>query len=259
MAKEKAKESGKGRVKFVTHVLRVCFNHIDKPNMSKFGKGLYEITGLNPKTKLDDLKPMKQAVLSAARQLWPEITYKELKTPFRDGDTKNEERKAKGQEKYPCYVDNIFFKATNKNKPGVIGVGKDGKPVDLPEGTSVYGGCYCRLSLVVKAYEMEKPVEKEDKNGKITTVNKLIKGVTFYIQNVQFIKDGEPFGGGASDPEDDFEGTVDVKELDLGAVDEDEDFEDKTAKSSNGKNGKKKEADDDDEVEDEDEGDDAII
>jgi len=84
---------------------------------------------------------------------------------FRDGDEKSD------LEGYPG---NIFVTASNKNKPQVI----DQRKNHLTSEEAFYAGCYARASVIAFAYD-----------------NKGNKGVSFSLQNLQKVGDGESFTG----------------------------------------------------------------
>lgn len=94
------------------------------------------------------------------KEKWP----KNYKTPFRDGEERSDT---------PGYENCIFVTMSNKNPPGVVN--QQRQPV-LNE-RDIYAGCYCRAEVIAFAY---------DKAGN--------RGVSFSLQNIQKVKDGEPFG-----------------------------------------------------------------
>lgn len=111
---------------------------------------------------------------------------------FKDGNEK--------AEKYPDYKEHIYISAKTKARPQVVG--PDLK--NLEDG-DLYAGCWVRASLTPFAY---------DQKGN--------RGVSFWLGNVQKIKDGEAFGGGRSNPEDDFE-VLESQVEDAGSTDSEED------------------------------------
>lgn len=124
-----------------------------------------------------DLSALKAAAQQAVIDKWgadPKKWPANLKSPFRDqGDMEYE-----GYEK-GC----IFVRATSKQKPGVVGL--DAKTPLEP--ADFYPGCYARATVNAFAYEA-----------------KGNKGVSFGLQNVQKLEDGDPLGG-RSRPDQDFE------------------------------------------------------
>lgn len=127
--------------------------------------------------KKTDLKELKRAAVNAAiekfgpREKWP----KKFKLPFRDGDEERADT--------PGYENSIFVTATSKQRPGVVD--KQLNPIISED--DFYAGCYARATLIAFAY---------DQAGN--------RGVSFSLQNIQKIEDGERFGG-RRNAEDEFE------------------------------------------------------
>ena len=99
------------------------------------------------------------------------------KQPIRDGAEKDQLDGYDG--------DVVFISARNHNRPGVVNrdltplVAADGKP---------YAGCY--VNATVECYGYTHP-----KSG---------PGITWSLRNVQFVKDGEPFGAKVTPAEREF-------------------------------------------------------
>jgi len=218
--KAKKEERGRSGV-VVTPVVRCSYPYVDKPDTgNEYSSGKYKITGLLEKTKEDELKPLKQACLVAARQIWPKIKFNDLEHPFRDGDESEAE----------VNHGNVYFSAKSSRKPGIVGPDKEA----LPDGVEVYGGCYVRFSVTAFTYTRpaEILIEKEGKRIKKKTT---LKGVSFALNNVQFVKDGERLGGGTT-AEEDFD---EIEPAEFEETEEDENFEE----------GEEVEAEDEDEEE----------
>ena len=121
--------------------------------------------------KKDDpcLKELKRAAryaleekFGADKDRWP----KGLKTPFKDGDDKPE---------YPGFAGTTYVKAANKNRqPELV----DRRGQLITKETEFYSGCIARAEVIAFAYD-----------------TKTNKGVSFSLQNVQKIRDGEPLSG----------------------------------------------------------------
>ena len=120
-----------------------------------------------------DLKVLREAAELAIRNKWAGNRPKNLRSPFRKG----QERDSDG---YPD--DCIFIGARSKDRPGVC-VGPNREPCTDPG--EVYGGCYVKLSVTAFAYD--------------TAGN---RGVSFALNNVWKIRDGEHFGNWKSADED---------------------------------------------------------
>lgn len=122
-----------------------------------------------------DLSALKAAAKAAMEEKWPDAAKrpKNLRSPFRDGDEKEEWEGFPGQ---------IYISARSNSKPGVV----DANVQPIIEPSEIYGGCYVRATLNAFAYD--------------TAGN---KGVAFGLGNVQKLADGPAFDG-RTRAEDDF-------------------------------------------------------
>ena len=121
-----------------------------------------------------DISELKKIAKAAAVEKWGDKIPKNLRTPFRDGDTE--------KEGIDGYENTIFISASSKMQPGIV----DHKTNPILDQGEFYGGCYARATLTAFAYDVA---------GN--------KGVSFGLQNVQKLNDGEPFSGRMK-AEDDF-------------------------------------------------------
>jgi len=91
-------------------------------------------------------------------------------------------------EKNPEYEGHYYLTVSNTTKPAIVDRDRD----PILDASEVYSGCYARVSLNAFAFNA---------GGS--------KGVSFGLQAVQKLGDGEPFGGGGVDVDvefgDDFE------------------------------------------------------
>lgn len=101
------------------------------------------------------------------------------KNTFRDGD----EDDSVDLEKSPEYAGHMFMTVSAKTQPGIV----DRQVQKIMDSSEVYSGCYARVSINAFPFN--------------TQGN---KGVSFGLNNVQKLADGEPLGGRAR-AEDDFE------------------------------------------------------
>lgn len=127
--------------------------------------------------KVVDITALKQAVANcltekfgADKAKWP----KNLRLPFRDGKEKDYDGYGEGV---------IFVGASSTMKPGLVD--SNVQPIITPN--EFYGGCYARATINPYYYDV-----------------KGNKGVAFGLQNIQKLRDGEPFSGRAK-AEDDFD------------------------------------------------------
>jgi hypothetical protein len=172
----------------LTPEFRVSYPAVFQPKSAAEGQELkYSISMIFPKVKdasgkwksVMDSAPaeMKAAVVAAIINKWGADKTKwpkGLKLPFRDGAEKDQDGYGEGV---------LFVNASSKNKPGVVDQGVK----DIIDPSKFYGGCYARAKLNAFAY---------DKAGN--------RGVAFGLNNVQLIRDGEPFGA-RSNPSNDFD------------------------------------------------------
>ena len=137
----------------------------------------FEITALFPAGS--DLSGLKALAKQAAMDKWGDklpamMKAGGLRSPFRDGSEKPDLEGYEG-----C----VFIKMTSKQKPGLV----DQNVQPIIDAGEFYGGCYARASVTCFAY---------DRMGN--------KGVSFGLQNIQKMRDGDAFSG-RSKPEDDFD------------------------------------------------------
>lgn len=154
---------------------RLSYPHLLERNTGgNYPSDKYETLLLIPKGV--DISELEAAATKAMTEMFDDEfdTIYDLKNPpLRDGDEKGGE-----------YSGHWILKAKSDNRPAVVGLNPK-VIIDSPE--EVYGGQWARLSLNVYAYK--KPGNK---------------GVAWGLKNVQIIGGGDPFGGGAGKPEDQF-------------------------------------------------------
>jgi hypothetical protein len=160
--------------RLITPTCRLSFPYLFRPAkpMTDGGEEKYQCELIFDEGQ--DLSALKAAANKAAGDKWGDNIPKNIRTPFRKGS----ERDSEG---YPD--DCTFIGARSKDKPGVVLGANREACVDQSE---VYGGCYVKVSVTAFAYD--------------TSGN---KGVSFALNNVWKIKDGEPFGNRRS-AEDEF-------------------------------------------------------
>ena len=162
----------------MTPKFRVSFPNVFRPQINKMNPGAepkYTLTMLFEKDA--DLSALKKAAGDAVIEKWGADKTKwpkNLRNPFRDQGDKEFEGYEPGA---------IFITATSKQRPGLV----DQKLQDIIEEKDFYPGCYARATVRAFTY---------DNNGN--------RGVSFGLQNIQKLADGEPLGG-RTRPSDDFE------------------------------------------------------
>lgn len=145
----------------------MSFPHVFKPHAAFEGQeAKFSLTMLF--TKNTDLSQLKRAAQTAIIEKWGADKTKwpkNLRMPFRDG---NEKQDLQG------YENTIYVTTSSKMKPGIV----DNQLNKIEDETVFYAGCYARATLIAFAY---------DKAGN--------KGVSFSLQNLQKLRDGESFSG----------------------------------------------------------------
>ena len=159
--------------KLTTPEFRASFPALFKAQSFNGGKEKFSVVMIFPKST--DLSALKAAAKAAAVAKWPTQLPTNLRSPFRDGADKGD---LDG-----FGPDTIFITATTLRKPGVV----DRQLNHIIDPQNLYAGCYCRATIAAFAY---------DQAGN--------KGVSFGLQNVQFLRDGDSLAGGIP-AEDDFD------------------------------------------------------
>jgi hypothetical protein len=171
----------KSETRLVTGEVRLSYCHLFEPYTSDPEKEpRYSVTILIPKSDKDTLSKINKAIEVAKEEGKPKWGGKvpaTLKLTLHDGDEEAD------LEKNPEYAGHMFMAMSSKTRPGVVD--RDVQPVLDP--TQVYSGCYARVSINAFPYS-----------------NSGNKGVSFGLNNVQFLRDGEPLGG-RTRAEDDFD------------------------------------------------------
>lgn len=173
--------------KVVTGEVRLSYCHLFEP-YSSFEKQepKYSVVILVPKTDKATIKAIQQAQQVALEN--GKATKFNGKIPpnwkntFRDGDAEGD------LEKNPEYEGHMFMTISNLSKPGIV----DTNVQPILDQTEVYSGCYARVSMNAFPFS--------------TQGN---KGVSFGLNHVQKLRDGDPLGN-VTKAENDF----DMVELD---------------------------------------------
>lgn len=179
----------------VTPMFRVSYPNVFKPRMNDLnGKEEYSVMAIFPKGA--DLSALKEAAANAmAKKFGPDKTKwpKQYRSPFRDQQDRAKEDEA-GNLVMPegLVAGAIYLNLRTNQKPAVV----DQNVQPILEEKDFYAGCYARAKIGAYAYD-----------------NKGNKGVSFGLQNIQKMKDGEPLGT-RTRPEDDFKPIEDLSNND---------------------------------------------
>ena len=168
-------------MKVVTNKVRASYLSWHNPREGLDGKMAYSVELLIPKTDVDGITKIKAAMKSALEKKFGDLSkVKGLKNPLKNGD----EQKQDGTPHSPEYHGHFYLRCKSSEKPGVIDI----KGKEIINSTDFVSGDYCRASIMASAY---------DSNG--------ARGVTFYLNNLQKVADGEALGGtGRTTAQDDF-------------------------------------------------------
>lgn len=166
--------TGKVRLSYV-HLFEAFANQPDQD--PKFSTVI-----LVPKTDTATIKKI-EAAQQVALQNGKDTKFKGSipkmwKNTFRDGDEEGD------LEKNPEFAGHMFMTVSNKTRPGVV----DQSLNPIIDSTELYSGAYARVSINAFPFN--------------TQGN---KGVSFGLNNVQKLADGEPLGGVSAKPEDEFD------------------------------------------------------
>lgn len=168
--------------KVVTGEVRLSYVHVFEPYAQDDSSDpKYSCVVLIPKSDKVTLKKIKAAQKAAAEagasRVFGGSIPKNLATTLHDGDEEAD------LERNPEYAGHYYMSISAKTKPGVVD--RDVNPI--LDSSEVYSGCYAKVSINAFAYNYK---------GK--------KGISFGLNHVQKLRDGD-FLGGRSRAEDDFD------------------------------------------------------
>lgn len=173
---------------FSSGVVRLAFIALDKPKKQPMKDQLkYEVTVLIPKDNVEELNKFKRAAVAAIKSKWGTDRTKwpanlqaiDMRTflsvsgkdgwPFRDGDFQVDQKSGKPYDGFPGHVS---IKISNERKVGVYNRDRS----EVFDFSEIYSGMYAQVIGVAYAW---------DKQGN--------RGVSFSLDGVRKVKDGEPF------------------------------------------------------------------
>lgn len=175
-----------------TGTVRLSYVHLFEPYaQNSDDEEKYSCVILIPKSDKKTLTAIDKAIKAAAEQgkhsKFDGKIPSNLVTTLHDGDEEGD------LEKNPEYEGHMFMSISSKTKPGLVD--RDVEPIT--DSTEIYSGAYARVSMNAFPYNYK---------GK--------KGVSFGLNHVQKVKDGD-YLGGRSRAEDDFEAIEDEGDEDL--------------------------------------------
>ncbi|MCK9988683.1 MAG: hypothetical protein AzoDbin1_05155 [Azoarcus sp.] len=161
--------------------VRLSFPTLFKPEtFGGEGDPVYSASFIFPPGS-DAAKAIEAAIEDAAKEKWAGKAKDVLKALraagkicLHDGDAKE----------YDGYAGNLYVSARSKTRPTLLN--RDKTPVAEADGV-LYGGCYVNALLDVWAQD-----------------NAFGKRINATLKGVQFVRDGDAFGGGAPASADDF-------------------------------------------------------
>lgn len=171
----------KSATRVVTGKVRLSYVHLFEPYTNDPEKeARYSVTILIPKRDKTTLDKIAKAI-EVAKEEGKTKTFGgkipgNLKLTLHDGDEEAD------LERNPEYAGHMFMAMSSKTRPGIV----DQDLNAILDSTAVYSGCYARVSINAFPYS-----------------NSGNKGISFGLNNVQFLEDGEPLGG-RTRAEDDF-------------------------------------------------------
>lgn len=168
----------------MTPVFRVSYPNVFKAKINELsGQAEYSLVALFKKG--EDLSVLKAAAQAAMEKKWGTDKGKwpkTLRSPFRDQGERAKESDGKTTLPEGYEEGAIFINLKSKERPGLV----DQKVQDIIEETEFYAGCFARAKVNAYAY---------DAKGN--------KGVSFGLQNLQKVKDGDSLSG-RTKAQDDF-------------------------------------------------------
>lgn len=176
-----ATANGQAATKVVTGEVRLSYVHLFEPYSQDEDDDKYSCVILIPKKDKKTLAKI-EAAIEAATEAGKSSKFDgkipaKLALTLYDGDEEAD------LEKNPEYEGHMYMSISSKTKPGLVD--KDVDPI--LDSTEIYSGCYARVSMNAFPYNYK---------GK--------KGISFGLNHVQKLRDGENLGG-RSRAEDDFD------------------------------------------------------
>jgi hypothetical protein len=170
----------------LTPEFRVSYPKVFKAERNDLnGKDEFSLVALFPKGA--DLSALKAAAKAACEKKWGTDAKKwpkNLRDPFRKQDDRAKEDDDGNSYLPDGYVAGaVYLNLKSTKRPGLV----DAKVQDIIDESDFYGGCYARAQINAFAYEQKGNA-----------------GVSFGLNHVQKLRDGDSFGSAARNPSDVF-------------------------------------------------------
>jgi hypothetical protein len=151
----------------ITNETRISYANLFTPRKNDKGEDEFGGQLIIPKTDTRTLELIRTEAERVSVKKWG-VTGKTGPTTLRDGDT---DPKTRGKSEYAGMM---FMSVRSKTQPGIVDTQR--QPVIDPR--AIVSGDYIRADIAAYAY---------DSKGN--------KGVSFFLNNVQFLRKGEPLSG----------------------------------------------------------------
>lgn len=169
--------------RMVTCVVRMSYEHVWKAwagkNPKEGDKPKYQFQALIPnreKATLEKLEDLIEQAKEEGREKWPKRNWESRRLAVPEISV--------GRDKYPDNPDMrdvtcVSFKSVKR--PGII----DQDSQEILDESEIYSGCYVKAEISVYPYSGE-----------------TYYGIAIGLNHIKKVKDGEPLGGGQTDPND---------------------------------------------------------
>lgn len=185
--------------KVITGEVRLSYARLITPKANDKGTDVWSVLLLIPKKDKVTIAKLRAAAEKALEtglsngKIKKGTSLKNAWTTLKDGDERDDLDEA------PEYADTYYMNVNAYRQPGVViherdedgdFVYENGKKklVPITDERDIYSGCYAKASISAYPFNYE--------NTK--------RGITFGLENILKIRDGEPLGGAAASPDSDF-------------------------------------------------------
>lgn len=155
---------------------------------------LLDPTNAEQKTAIDALKA--EAVRIAKAAFGDGVEMKKLVLAFGNGDKKAKDEEGAIDPTYEAYLGKFYVNTSTSDKPLIAN--RRGELIDKTNAQFPYSGCYANVKVTLYPWTF-------------TENNMTRRGISVDLRSIQFVKDGEQFGGRqAINPEEEFEALGDA-------------------------------------------------